>query len=108
MVVGRDYEWVSPISNILLESDYRPRRGTLAGRSAIHAFVALKLTVVPALCVFSTWRFWEPPTHPCGLFAIKRQRPLLFLFPHFGYSQLRSQQGEGGSTDFLSTIDFQL
>jgi hypothetical protein len=34
--------------------------------------------------------------------------PIPFLFPQFGYSQLRSQQGEGGSTDFLSTINFQL
>jgi len=89
------------------------RYTALVGRSASMPLSPLKLTLVPALCVFSTWRFWEPPTHPCrscGRFAIKRQRPLLFLFPQFGYSQLRSQQGEGGSTDLplnyqLSTIN---
>ena len=48
----------------------------------------LRLIVIPAQCVFSTWRFWEPPAHPCRsceLFAISGERPLPFLFPQFGH-----------------------
>ena len=43
MVVGRDYEWVSPISNILLESDCRPRRVTPIGAFSDPCFVAVEV-----------------------------------------------------------------
>jgi hypothetical protein len=41
--VGRDYEWVSPISNILLESDCRPRRVTPIGAFSDPCFVAVEV-----------------------------------------------------------------
>src|SRR6476619_3682591 len=48
----------------------------------------LRLIVVPALCVFSTWRLWEPPAHPCRsceLFLRKRRAPAPIFFPQFGH-----------------------
>ena len=52
MVVGRDYEWVSPISNILLESDCRPRRVTPSGAFSDPCFVAVEVRSSGAMRIF--------------------------------------------------------